>query len=32
MTDFGIKPVKAGLNTIGTKDEMTLQFKLAGTR
>jgi polyisoprenoid-binding protein YceI len=32
MTDFGIKPAKAGLNTIGTKDEMTLQFKLTGTR
>lgn len=32
MTDFGIKPAKAGLGAIGTKDEMTLQFKLAGTR
>ncbi len=32
MTDFGIKPAKAGLGAIGTKDGMTLQFKLTGTR
>ena len=32
MTDFGIKPAKAALGAIGTKDEMTLQFKLTGTR
>ncbi len=32
MTDFGIKPAKAALGAIGTKDEMTLRFKLTGTR
>lgn len=32
MTDFGIKPAKAALGAIGTKDEMTLQFKLTGVR
>lgn len=32
MTDFGIKPAKAALGAVGTKDEMTLQFKLTGSR
>jgi len=32
MTDFGIKPAKAALGAVGTKDEMTLQFRLTGTR
>lgn len=32
MTEFGIKPAKAALGAVGTKDEMTLQFKLTGSR
>lgn len=31
MTDFGIKPAKAALGAIGTKDEMTLEFNLTGS-
>jgi hypothetical protein len=30
MTDFGIKPAKAALGAVGTRDEMTLRFQLTG--
>jgi polyisoprenoid-binding protein YceI len=32
MTDFGIKPAKAALGAVGTRDEMTLRFQLQGLR
>jgi hypothetical protein len=32
MTDYGLKPPKAALGAIGTKDEMRLDFVLQGLR
>jgi polyisoprenoid-binding protein YceI len=31
MTDFGLKPPSAALGAIGTKPEMVLEFRLAGS-
>jgi polyisoprenoid-binding protein YceI len=32
MTAFGVKPPKALLGAIGTKDEMTVRFRIAGAK
>jgi polyisoprenoid-binding protein YceI len=32
MTDFGVKPPKALLGLIGTKDEMTIRFRVEASR